>query len=237
MLQELVWNVDFLRGIILLALGIVAAILLIPRILKRLQVERDKQLAKALFKAWGNDCILALWRLKPLTSQTIHIQGYDDGNTEESKRRDAELNRMKQFWIDMRDGKKEPVNSALLLHAALHEVLFSKREGEKENKKPPPKKTYPLGDGDLEISRALIKGILNSLYAKLEIFDMELLPISELEIAMSYIEHFSQLGRGERKKFGTYAFHLALSMEKFATYLWKLENRPIKSESTLLTLR
>ena len=62
------------------------------------------------------------------------------------------------------------------------------------------------------------------MYEKIEIFDVELLPIGELEMAMSYLDSFSQQGYFTRTQFMSYALHLAQSMEKFEKYLWKLAN-------------
>jgi hypothetical protein len=66
------------------------------------------------------------------------------------------------------------------------------------------------------------------MYAKIEIFDVELLPITELEMAMSYLESFSKEGSFTMYQFMSYAFNLAESMEKFEKYLWKLDGRSDK---------
>jgi hypothetical protein len=65
MWRELIWNIEFLRGFIFLVIGIVAAILLVPRIVKRMQVEKDKRLAKELMRGWSHTCMFGITGLKP----------------------------------------------------------------------------------------------------------------------------------------------------------------------------
>ena len=219
MWQELVWNVDFLRGLIFFTFGILAAIFLIPWMLRHIQRERDKRLARNLLRQWGVDCIGAIMRLKPLLTPPIEIEGYS--HTTSSGGWGADLPAF-LFWKDIREGKKKPEGAANIMHQAISNLLFSDKE--RKMKTAPPNKTYPFSGGDPEVPRAMIKRVLNPMYAKLEIFDLELLPINELEMAMSALEAFSQRGAIPRDGFSSYALHLAQAMEKFASYLWKLEN-------------
>lgn len=219
MWQELVWNAEFARGLIFFALAILAAIFLIPSILRRLQAERDKRLAKALLKKWGGDCTGAMMRLRPPIFQSIEIEGYSSTGDET----------VFQFWWDIKEGKRGPDGSAKIIDNALTKAIFS--DEERTGKESLPDETYPFFRGDPAISKAMIGRILNPMYAKLEIFDLELLPINELEMAMSQLDTFSQLGHMTTLGFSSYAYELARSMEKFAKYLWKLENWSHEAET------
>jgi hypothetical protein len=222
MWHELIWNIDFLRGLIFFAFGILAAILLIPRILKRLQAERDKRLAKALLRQWSHICISAITADKPdtETEQRARMELFDKGDRDLSGYVSTEQT-IDQLWNDIRNGKKEPDGSAMIIYNALEQVLYS--DEERQNKGLPPEKKYPLS-GSRAVPKSWLRRILNPMYAKIEIFDVELLPIGELEMAMSYLDSFSQQGYFTRTQFMSYALHLAQSMEKFEKYLWKLEN-------------
>ena len=144
MWQELIWNIESLRGIIFFALGIVAAILLIPRILKRLQAEREKRLAKALLTHWGSDCIGAMMRLKPPRETIMQIEGYVS-NTESSKYTSDEQT-VTQFWHDIRDGKRNPDGAGIILGKAVERSLCSDEEW--AMKTTPPDIRYPFHDGE-----------------------------------------------------------------------------------------
>ena len=229
MWHELIWNVDFLRGLIFLAIGISAAILLIPRILKRLQAQRDKRLAKALLRQWGHICISAITALKPdtETEQKARFELFDSGDWDLSGYVSTEQI-IDHLWKNIRNGKREPEGSAMIINNALEKVLYS--DEERTNKGLPPEKKYPF-PSSRAVPRSWLRRILNPMYAKMEIFDVELLPIGELEMAMSYLDSFSQQGHFTRHQFMSYALHLAQSMEKFAKYLWKLENWSNKAKT------
>ncbi|GAH84769.1 unnamed protein product, partial [marine sediment metagenome] len=89
MLNEIFWNIEFARGLIFFALGIVVAIILIPKVLERLQVKRDKRLAIKLLKQFGYTCICAITRSMPPTYGLVEIEGNADGDI------------MMQFWKDI----------------------------------------------------------------------------------------------------------------------------------------
>ena len=227
MWHELILNIDFIRGLILgvifLALGVLAAILLIPRILKRLQAQRDKRLAKALLRQWGRICIAAITALKPdtETEQMTRMELFDSGDLDLSGYVPTEQI-IGLLWADIENGRREPDGSAMIINNALEKVIYS--DEERKNKELPPTKIYPFSSNQASITRLWVRRILNPLYAKIEIFDLESLPIGELELVMSDLEKFSQQGYFSRNQFMSCAYHLALSIEKFAKYLWKLEN-------------
>jgi len=227
MWHELILNIDFIRGLILgvifLALGVLAAILLIPRILKRLQAQRDKRLAKALLRQWGRICIAAITALKPdtETEQMTRMELFDSGDLDLSGYVPTEQI-IGLLWADIENGRREPDGSAMIINNALEQVLYS--DEERKSKGLPPEKRYLFPQSSQAVPRSWLSRILNPMYAKIEIFDVELLPIGELEMAMGYLDSFSQQGHFTRHQFMSYALHLAQSMEKFAKYLWKLEN-------------
>jgi hypothetical protein len=228
MWQELIWNVGFLQGLILLALGISAALFLIPRILKSLQAQRDERLAKALLRQWGHICISAITADKPdtETEQEARMELFESGDWDLSGYVSTE-GTIDQLWEDIRNGKREPDGSAMIINNALDKVLYS--DEERKSKGLPPEKKYPF-PSSRAVPRSWLRRILNPMYANIEIFDVELLPIGELEMAMSYLDSFSQQGYFTRGQFVSYALHLAQSMEKFGKYLWKLEKWPHKAE-------
>ena len=158
-------------------------------------------------------------RLEPFWTPLIEIDGY--GHATPSGGWSSSLPAF-SLWNDMKEGKRTPEGAANIIHQALSKVLFS--DEERAMRSSPPDTTYRFSSGDPEVPRAMIRRILNPLYAKLEIFDLELLPIGELEMAMSYLDGFSQQGAMTRYGYISYALHLAQSMEKFGKYLWKLEN-------------
>ena len=100
-------------------------------------------------------------------------------------------------------------------------MLFTSEE--KQSKKAAPEVKYPFWSGNPAVPRAFISAIINPMYAKLELFELELLPINELEMAASYLDASARRGFYTRSMFNSYALHLAQSMEKFAQYLWKLK--------------
>lgn len=214
---------DIAQGPIFFILGTIAAIFFIPRTIRRFQEKRERQLAKTLLRGWGGDCIAAMMRLKPVAAM-IEIEGY--GHSRGPGHYSVDLP-IFLFWEDIREGKGDPGDSANIIHQAFQKVMFNNEE--RAMKAAPPDVKYPLYSGNLEVPKAMIKRILNPMYAKLDIFELELLPINELEMAMSYLNGISQSGFIRRYAFISYALHLAQSMEKFADYLWKLEGWHRKS--------
>ena len=197
------------------ALGILASTRIVPWISERQQ----RRLVKSLLKHWGGDCIGAIMRLMPPSMTRMHIEGYTNPGSAHYV--------MTQLWNDIKEGRKNPEGIATVINQSLTHILYT--EEELKSKEPPPEQEIRFFPCDPEVPRAMIKRILNPMYAKLEIFDLELLPINELEIAVSYLEGASQKGYYTRSMYDSYALHLAQSMEKFAKYLWKLEkwsNRP-----------
>jgi len=230
MWRELIWNLDFLRGLIFLVIGISAAILLIPRILKRLQAQRDKRLAKPLLRQWGNTCVSAITTLKPdtETEQMVRTELFKIGDWDLSEYVSASET-IHQLWQDIQNGRREPDGSAMIISNALEKVLYS--DEERKNKELLPEKIYPFSSNLAVLTRLWVRRILNPMYAKIEIFDLELLPIGELELVMSDLDQFSQQEYFSRHKFMSCTLHLAQSMEKFAKYLWKLENWSNKAKT------
>ena len=220
MLHELIWNIDFVRGLIFFALTVLAAVWLIPWAIERLRRKREKQLTKTLLKEWGAYCRSAITFMMPHNIQRLQIK--EDGSIAESSDGvtvDAIIN---QVWQDIQEGKRKPDGSAMIINNALEQVLYS--DEERKSKGLPPEKRYLFPQSSQAVPRSWLSRILNPMYAKIEIFDVELLPIGELEMAMSYLDSFSQQGHFTRHLFMSYTLHLAQSMEKFAKYLWKLEN-------------
>lgn len=217
MWQELIWNIEFLRGIILLALGIIAAIFIIPWVLKRLQAQRDIRLARGLLKQWGGGCIGAISRLLPIGSR-IEIEGY--GHDSNSGRPVGDP--MTLYWKDIREGKKNPKGCGMIIGKAVEKSVYT--EEEFKWKEVPPEQTWPFHNGDPDVPRSWLRGILNAIYSKLDIFDLNMLPIQELEMALSSLDSMSQNGYVTRTKYTSFSHHLAQAFEKLATHLWNIES-------------
>lgn len=219
--QELIWNIDFARNLIFLVLAIVVAIFVIPKEVRRLQKKRENQLAKAFLSQWGNICISAITADKPdtETEQRARTELSASGDWDLSGYVSTEQT-IHDLWEDIRSGKRDPDGSAMLINNALEQVLYT--DEERTNKGLPAEKRYPF-PSSRAVPRSWVRRILNPMYAKIEIFDVELLPIGELEMAISYLDSFSQQGYFTRHQFMSYALHLAQSMEKFAKHLWQLE--------------
>lgn len=200
-------------------LGIFASIFIVPPILKKQQQVRENRLAKTLLREWCSDCIAAMMRLKPITPEQMQIEDY--GKTLGSGGYVSELEVTTQFLKDIREGKRKPDGSAMVINSALEKALFS--DEELTSKGPLPDVRYSFCSGDPAVPRAMIQRVLNPMYAKLDIFELEHLPIHELEMAMSDLVTMSQQGCITRNAFLPYALHLAQSMERFAAYLWKLK--------------
>jgi hypothetical protein len=219
MWRELIWNIEFARNFISVVIGILVASFIIPWILK----QRDKRLAKDLIRQWGNACMNAILVLKPDTEaeQKQRSELFEKGDWELKKYVSADQI-INDIWENIEKGKEEPDGSAKIIMNVLEKVLYSDEERNKKGLPSEKKYTFPSNQADL--IRLWVRRILNPMYAKIEIFDLELLPIGELELVMINLDRFSKQGHFSRHEFVSFAFHLALSMEKFGEYLWKLEN-------------
>jgi len=137
MWQALVWNIEFARGLTFFALGIVAAIILIPKVLERLQAKRDKRLAIKLLKQFGYTCICAITRSMPPTYGLVEIEGNTDGDI------------MMQFWKDIHEGRKQPDGSGRIICKALEKAIFSEKErGDEKSLLKAREQTYPFFGGE-----------------------------------------------------------------------------------------
>ena len=226
MWRELIWNIEFLRGLIFLVVGIVAAILLVPRIVKRVQAEKDKRLAKELMRRWSHSCMFGVTGLKPdqRGAQLPRFESSDSANWD-LKRYEEAGNTITHLWLDVRSGKRKFAGVASAIVNALEGGLY--RGKESKDKELSGEKEYSFYSRAGWI-RSLVREVLNTMYAKIEIFDVELLPITELEMAMSYLESFSEKGSFTMYQFMSYAMNLAESIEKFEKYLRKLDKRSDK---------
>lgn len=209
MLNEVFCSIEFVRGLVLLGLGILAAIYLIPIILERMQAKRDKQLAIKLLKHFGFTCIWAMRHSKPPIYGSFNII---------------------RLWKDICEGKREPDLSALKIDGELTRALS--KQGKRGDEKMMPKtsaQAYRFFEEDPQIFKAYLSEILNIIYANLEIFELDQLPISHLELARSELDAMSQAGDIEKDSFIGYAKQLTMSFEYFGQYLWKLNNWPSKA--------
>lgn len=199
--------------VVFFLLAVVAAIYLIPKMLQRSQKKREKQLAKNLLRKWCSNCMASIMRLKPSTHNAMTIDGYPDMH---------ELKLTTQILKDVIEGRKSTDGIAGRLNRALERTLYSDEEF--AWKEPPPEVKFSFFGGDPAVPRSWIRQTLNGMYAKSEIFELDRLPIQELELAMSILDTFSQWGYMKRDEFISMTMHLAQSFEKFAKYLWLLED-------------
>ncbi len=211
-------------NIVLFILAILAAIFFIPRVLMSLQEKQNKRLIKALLRRWGDDCIAAIMLLKP-AGAIIEIEDYPHSRGPGHYNSDLPIF---LFWEDIKEGRRDPDGAAKEINDAFSNVLFSDEE---RVMKSIPDLQYPVSSSGTTGPSTMIKRIMNPMYAKLEIFELELLPINELETAIGCLDTFKQSGHMGRIEFISYVLHLAQSMEKFAKYLWKLEDWPQKPQS------
>jgi len=219
MWDELIWNIEFARSIISVAIGILVASFVIPWILK----QRDRRLAKDLIREWGHLCMNAILVLKPdtETEQKQRFELFEKGDWElEGYISAGKI--INDIWENIEKGKEEPDGSAIIIENALEKVIFS--DEERNKKELSYKEKYAFGSNQEHLIRLWVRRILNPMYAKIEIFDVELLPIEELELVMTALDKFSKQGGFSKYEFMSCAYHLALSMEKFGEYLWELEN-------------
>lgn len=224
-------NIELVREIIFFVLGIVLAIFLIPKEIKRLEGKRDRQLVKGLLKEWGADCERAIVLAMPSDVRKKWLQIKEDGGIVESNGGFRFNDIISQIWGGIREGEREPKGSAKLVSKAVSEVMYSDEEKKGERVLVESDPRYQLKDifgRERELPTALLSRILNTIYAKLEIFDLKLLPIKELERVMEHLEFFRAKDSIIRSQLILYTGELAQSMEMFGIYLWKLENRSEK---------
>ena len=224
-------NDEWLRGLLFFGLSVLAATLLIPWALERLRKEREKQLIKELLKEWGADCERAIVLAMPSDVRKKWLQIKEDGGIVESNGGFRFNDIISQIWGGIREGEREPKGSAKLVSKAVSEVMYSDEEKKGERVLVESDPRYQLKDifgRERELPTALISRILNIIYAKLEIFDLKLLPIKELERVMEHLEFFRAKDSIIRSQLILYTGELAQSMEMFGIYLWKLENRSEK---------
>jgi hypothetical protein len=224
-------NIELVVEICMFVLGIVLAIFFIPRGIKRLEERRNRELIKKLLKEWGADCERAIVLAMPMDVRKKWLRIKEDGGIVESNGGFRVNDIISQVWKGIREGEREPKGSAMLVSKAVYEVMYSAEEkkGERTLIESDPK--YKLEDifgRERELPTAFISKILNTIYAKMEIFDLKdlkLLPIEELEGVKEHLEFFRAKDEIIRSQFILYAGKLAQSMEMFGIYLWKLENR------------
>ncbi len=154
----------------------------------------------------------AMGRLEPPTSERINIEGYEGSN-------DYVLT---QLLKDIKEGRKNPEGIAAVISQALTKVLYTEKE--LKSKDLPDHKMFFFA-GNPEVPMSMINRILGPMYARIDMFELDLLPTGELELAKSQLESASQKGFYTSSMYDSYALHLAKSMEAFAKYLWKLEGR------------
>jgi hypothetical protein len=210
----------------LFVVGIVAAIFLIPREIKRLERKKNGELIKALLKEWGEDCGRAIVLAMPMAVRSKWLRVKDDGGIVESKDGFTVYEIISQVWAGIREGERDPNGSGTLVKRAVYEVMYS--DEEKEGKK-------ILVDSDLEyvikdiwgrereLPKAFVSKMLNTIYAKLEILELKNLPIKELEGAREHLDFFEEKQKIIRSQLILYTNKVADSMEKFGIYLWELE--------------
>jgi len=218
--------------IILFLLGIVLAIVFVPREIKRLEGKSNRGLVKILLKEWGAVCERAIVLAMPRDVRKILLRIKEDGEIVESNDGVGVNDIISQVWKEIREGRREPKGSAKLVNKAVFEVMYSdeKKKGERNLIESDPKYQLegPFGR-QRELPTAFISPILNTIYAKRDIFDTKFMPVKELEGVMEHLELFRAKDEISRSQFMLYAGKLAGSMEMFGEYLWKLENWSKKS--------
>lgn len=233
-----VLSIEWVREIILFVLGIILAIQFIPREIKRLEVKSNRKLIKELLKGWGADCERAIVLAMPMDVRHKWLRIEKDGRVVESDDGFRVNEYISQVWKEIREGEREPKGLAWLVDAAVWEVMYSREEKKGERTLIESEPKYQLKDihgRERELPKAFVSWILNTIYAKVEIFDRELLPVRELEGAMEHLEFFRAKDEIIRSQLILYAGKLARSMEMFGEYLWKLEGWPNKSRRRSLS--
>lgn len=209
MWYELIWNVEFLQGLIHIGVGVLAAIIMVPWILRRMEARRNRRLAKELLREWSGNCVSAIALLysnivKEEEEMVVQVEKNIDG-----------------IWGEIINAERDPEGSGVLISNAISQGIHS--DEEENNNGMRTKKIYGL-EGDLVIERSLIKSIVDPMYAKIEIFNIEWLPIEDMEVAMSYLNEFSELRKCTGEQLMTCVNGLAGSMEMFEKYIWRLDN-------------
>ena len=227
----MIMSIELVIAIILFVLGIVLAIFLIPKEIKWLEGRSNRKLIKKLLREWGDDCGRAIVLAMPMDVRKKWLRIKEDGGIVESNDGFRVNEVISKVWMGIREGEREPQGSAMLVSKAVYEVMYSEEEkkGERTLVEIDPK--YKLEDifgRERELPKAFISKILNTIYAKVEIFDLKLLPIIELEGVVEHLEFFRGKDSIIRSQFILYAGKLAKSMEMLGIYLWKLENRTKK---------
>jgi hypothetical protein len=209
-------NPELVVQVCLFVLGILAAIFFIPREIRRLEERRNEELVKGLLREWGRDCEAAITVIMPAGSKKFVIK--EDGGIVESSDGVGIDAIIVGVWQEIIEGRRVPDGLGSIIDSAVQKTILSDEEG--EGKGSGVEQVYLLR-GD--VPKAFVSRVLNPMYAKLEIFDLKLLPIHELELVMDYLESFRQRGTMTRYKLVSYVHHLGESMEKFGKYLWRLE--------------
>lgn len=140
--------------------------------------------------------MFTVWRLNSSGNKAIPIEGYSF-TTESGGFSSCQP--LSLFWQDIEKGKRKPDGAAEVLDEAIRKLAYSEDEQLASSSSPEPR--YRLGRGDLEVSKTMIRTILNQMYAKIEIFDLDLLPVDELEMAMSTLEQTERSGYITRFEF------------------------------------
>jgi hypothetical protein len=238
MWHELIWSAETYRALIVgfffLTLSVVAAWRVIPWALERKRKEREKQLIKGLLKEWVEACGMGIVLAMPRDVKDKWLQMKEDGGIAESDSGFRVNDVIGQVWRGIREGSREPKGSAALISEAIFEVMHSNEEkkgGKSLAESDPRYRLTDIFDRERELPTGFISRMLNTIYAKLEIFDLKLMPIKELERAMERLQFFRVKDYIVRSQLMFYTHELAVSMEMFGIYLWKLENWSSKAKA------
>ena len=126
-------NIGLVREIIFFVLTVLAAIFLIPREIKRLEIKRDKELIKELLNEWGADCERAIVLAMPRAVKNKVLRIKEDGEIVECSDGVSVDAIIRQVWNGIREGEREPEGSAVLVMKSVDEVMLS--DEEKKGKK------------------------------------------------------------------------------------------------------
>lgn len=238
MWHELICSAETYRALIVgslfLVLSVVAAWWVIPRALERKRKQREKQLIKGLLREWVEACGMGIVLAMPRHVKDKWLQMKEDGGIVESDSGFRVDDVIGQVWRGIREGSREPKGSAVLIDKALFEVMYSNEEKKGEKSLVESDPGYRLVDifgRERELPAGFTSRMLSTIYAKLDIFDLKLMPTKELERAMERLEFFRVKDYIIRSQLMFYAHELAVSIEKFGIYLWKLENWSSKAKA------
>jgi hypothetical protein len=230
MLDELIWNVETYRalivGVIFFTLSVVVAWKVIPLALERERKKREKRLVKELLREWGGDCERAIVLAMPSDVRKKWLQTEEDGDIVGCNSGFRFYDIVNQIWKDIREGERQPEGSAKGVKKAVHEVMYSDEEKKGQRtlvERDPKYQLKNIFGRERELPTAFISRILNTIYAKLEILELKNLPIIELEGARDHLDFFENK-KIIRSQIMLYVDKVAKSMEMFGIYLWKLEN-------------